>query len=106
MVLYAIFVVISVISLVIPVISVISVNRHTGHIESSVTPGVVTYSVAIQINHSSTNTQNRTTEPNGPRPPNTSQSAQNEPRPSNNTTPKVSLTVTRVRCVLGIKKRW
>ena len=60
-------------------------NESLGHGEPSVTPGVGTYSEAIQINCSPTNTQNRTTEPNEPRPLITSQSVQNEPRPPNNT---------------------
>ena len=59
-------------------------NESLGHGEPSVNPGVGTSSEAIQINCSPTNTQNRT-EPNEPRSPITSQSAQNEPRPSNNT---------------------
>ena len=54
------------------------------------TPGVGTYSEAIQINRSPTNTQNRATEPNEPRPLITTQSVQNEPRPPNNTSHSAS----------------
>ena len=60
-------------------------DESLGHGEPSVTPGVGTYSEAIQIYRSPTNTQNRTTEPNEPRPLITSQSVQNEPRPRINT---------------------